>query len=163
MAPRITVTFKPGSHIKADPQAAYEAVEKIRLKNNGDLKPEDVVDAARRPRHVLHNDFEWDDTIAAEKHREERARLIIRSFVVVECERQVPEYRAYEIRVRPADDASQTKSRKVYGRTEDIMADPDDRRELLESALRDLRNFRRRYAQLQELAALMPIIDDLLG
>lgn len=45
----------------------------------GRLDPEDVVEAARDPESVLHNDFEWDDTEAARQHRLNQARRVIRS------------------------------------------------------------------------------------
>lgn len=41
------------------------------------LEPKRVVDAARDPSHPLHKYFEWDDSVAAEQHREYQARRLI--------------------------------------------------------------------------------------
>jgi hypothetical protein len=57
---------------------------------SGRLRPQDVVEAARNPESVLHEHFEWDDDLAAESHRVNQARELIRSvavnFVVREVE-----------------------------------------------------------------------------
>ena len=58
-------------------------LEKIQLANGGVLSPVAVVDHARNTNHPLHNRFEWDDTKAAELHRIEQARGIIRAVVTV--------------------------------------------------------------------------------
>lgn len=43
----------------------------------GRITPKRLVEAAREESHVFHSKFEWDDSIAAEKHREATARSII--------------------------------------------------------------------------------------
>jgi hypothetical protein len=43
------------------------------------LSPELVLDAARDEDHPLHASFEWDDSVAAEKYREEQAGRMIRA------------------------------------------------------------------------------------
>ena len=63
---------------KADPQVIGEALEKIRTSHGDRLKPEDVVAAARPKSNPLHKHFEWDDSKAAEAHRANQARAIIR-------------------------------------------------------------------------------------
>ena len=50
-----------------------------RLFREGLLRPADVVEAARDPESPLHTHFEWDDTAAAAKWREEQARQLIRN------------------------------------------------------------------------------------
>lgn len=62
--------------------AKESALESIRLRNpDGLLLPADVVQEARNPNHVLHSDFLWDDSAAAEQHRLSQARRLIRVFV----------------------------------------------------------------------------------
>lgn len=48
----------------------------------GRLTPKAVVRAAANPRNPLHSHFEWDDTKAAQEHRLEQARHLIRSVEV---------------------------------------------------------------------------------
>jgi hypothetical protein len=50
--------------------------------NNGLITPSGVVDAARALNHPLHEHFEWNDSIAAERHREAQARALIRSVTI---------------------------------------------------------------------------------
>lgn len=65
--------------------AKDEVIKKVLmdLEREGRLSPYDVVDAARDPTHVLHNHFEWDDTVAAERFRLSQARRLIRSIELV--------------------------------------------------------------------------------
>jgi hypothetical protein len=50
--------------------------------------------------------------------------------------------------------------RKVYRTTEDILSDPVTRAEFLSKALSELSAFRRRYANLSELATVFATIDN---
>lgn len=49
----------------------------------GRLTPGLVVDDASSPDSPLHSHFEWDDSIAAQRHREDQARSLIRSVQIV--------------------------------------------------------------------------------
>lgn len=51
--------------------------------SKGNVRPVDVIEAARDPKSALHKDFEWDDTKAAHKHRLETARKLIREVKLV--------------------------------------------------------------------------------
>lgn len=46
--------------------------------DNGNIRPEDLVEIARSPNHILHPFFEWNDLEAAAQHRLDRARQLIR-------------------------------------------------------------------------------------
>lgn len=161
MSKKLEVSWKPGSKYTVNPEQAYDAVEKIRQKNNGDVLPEHVVAAAKSKRHVLHSEFEWDDTVAATEHRMEQARKLLRSLVVVRDEivSERPQ-RAYEVvRNKPT---TEDRPRNVYRKMEDIMADPDTRAELLGRALKELVRIRNQFRDLQELAVVMRAIDETL-
>jgi hypothetical protein len=49
------------------------------LERRGLLQPFDVVEAARDPGSPLHDSFEWNDSVAAERYRLEQARRLIRT------------------------------------------------------------------------------------
>lgn len=49
------------------------------LEVNGRLTPERVLDDAKRPESPLHKHFQWDDQKAAEQHRLDQARDLIRT------------------------------------------------------------------------------------
>jgi hypothetical protein len=64
---------------EAQIKAALIKLEK-RVKAGGlaELRPQDVVDAARDPKHILHDQFTWDDAEAAERYRLMQARELLR-------------------------------------------------------------------------------------
>lgn len=55
------------------------AKELKKLERKGEITSQRVVNAARNESHPLHGCFEWDDTVAGEKWRNEQARRIIRT------------------------------------------------------------------------------------
>ena len=62
-----------------------KTIERIRQleAKDGTLDPRNVLDDARDPESPLHSHFEWDDSKAAEAHRMEQARTLIRSVRLV--------------------------------------------------------------------------------
>ena len=66
-------------------QTAGEELERI-SKEHGEITPPLVVDEARPEESPIHEVFEWDDEVAAEQHREQQARQLIRSIQVVKPE-----------------------------------------------------------------------------
>ena len=60
-----------------DAQAVGDALEHLQG-TEARLTPPVVVAAARAPESPLHVCFEWDDAAAAEKHREQQARDVLR-------------------------------------------------------------------------------------
>ncbi len=64
-------------------EAVLCELEKIRRGEGGLLNPVSVVTFARNPVSSLHGYFEWDDTAAAEQHRLEQARRLIRACIHV--------------------------------------------------------------------------------
>ena len=59
-----------------------KTLKKMIEANGGEITPHQVVEEARNPDHPLHKNFEWDNSIAAEKWRVQQARMMIK--VVVE-------------------------------------------------------------------------------
>ena len=147
--------FRGSSIMPAD--KAFDELEKIRKKNDGELHATDVVEAARSNRHKLHKLFEWDDSVAAEKHRESQARVVIRSIVIERPELQNEETRTYELQKSKTTPRAQS-----YTTTEELMKDPEARAELLQRALGELLAIRRRYHGLQELSIVFRDVDKLL-
>lgn len=124
-------------------------LERIRQKDlEGKLRPKAVVDTARDPAHPLHKQFEWDDSVAAEKHRLDQARNLIRVAVtVLEVENKTVKVRAYQ-------SLSTDRDKGGYRRTVDVMSDDQLRSILLADALAELRSFQARYSRLNELAGV---------
>ena len=63
----MAVTWAKGSVFKADPNIAKDVMDQ--LSAEGRLSPLDLVEASRPEDAPLHNEFEWNDTIAAQKWR----------------------------------------------------------------------------------------------
>jgi hypothetical protein len=80
--------FKNGYRIKGiNAQTAGEELARIE-KHRGELKAPDVVDEARPEDALLHPAFEWDDQVAAELHRQDQARHLIRAVQVIHSDNQ---------------------------------------------------------------------------
>jgi len=65
------------------------ALKEIAKRHDGVLVPNDVVEAARNSDHPLHDEFEWDDGKAAEAHRVDQARSLIKRVKLEVTVRQV--------------------------------------------------------------------------
>ncbi len=146
--------WKPGSTAKVDAQVVGETLEALRVRQNGRLESEDVLDVARDPTSPLHPHFEWDDSIAAEAHRLDQARYLIRS-IEVEVEKAdappVP-IRAFVSVQRDAD--------RSYTSTAHALSQPDLRAQVLAQAWRELEAWRNRHAELVEFARVFATIDE---
>ena len=66
-----------------DAQTAGEELERIRLSNDGRLRPEDVLNSAVDASSPLHGAFTWDDAKAAYEYRLSEARFFIKAVVTV--------------------------------------------------------------------------------
>jgi hypothetical protein len=60
--------------------------------SSGTLTPASLVEVAAAPEHLLHDRFEWDNTLAGHQYRLVQARGLIRSVRVVRDEVSVREY-----------------------------------------------------------------------
>lgn len=65
-----------------DADARVIGPEIERLAVQGKSVPRHIVEAASDPKSPLHNYFEWQDDVAAQKFREHQARLMVASVVV---------------------------------------------------------------------------------
>lgn len=136
--------WRPGTRAKLLPQLTGEELERIRLTNKGILTPTLVVESAAPPESPLHTGFEWDDTQAAQLHREQEARMLMNSLTVV---------------LRDAPDQSPTRAfvsvqignTRSYTHIDVAIRSPDLRAQLLARAQKDFSSWERRYHELEEL------------
>lgn len=136
---------------EAKKEAVAGRLEEIRLKNGGVLRPTDVVGAARDPKSVLHGEFEWDDTVAAERFRIDQARTLISSVsVTVVDETRVLQTVAY---VRDPDAAPHDQG---YVRTVDLR---DDEAKAREALLNEISRAAAYLARVRSLAAGLGLDD----
>lgn len=124
-------------------------LRRIAQENNGVLRVEDVVDAARPTDSILHSKFDWEDSEAAHKWRLHQARNLIN--VVVE-------------KMGPGEEplfthvfVSLTTDRKIgggYRETVDVLHNPDHKSQLLADAFADMKVFEKKYRSLKELSGV---------
>lgn len=153
------VKWKRGFHTKGSARVAFNQLEKIRGKSNGALTPGAVVIAARNKSNPLHTHFEWDDSIAAEKHRIDQSKYLIRSLEVVY--EDAPNINPQRVYVTVTEEKKvDMPARKVYKTIEETLKDPVARDELLGNAIRDALTYRRKYAMLSELANVFHALDE---
>ena len=133
-----------------DAQTAGEELSRI-YDQHGTLEPETIVNESRPEDAPLHDCFEWRDDIAAEKYRQHQAANIVRTIVVIESAEQKPKegVRAF------------VRSNEHYEPIQVTVNDADKMTALLQSALRELAAFRRKYQMLSELAPIFESIEKL--
>jgi hypothetical protein len=142
--------WKDGARFKGDAQVVGEALDRIRETTSG-LTASNVVKAAKPKTSPLHNYFPWNDKEAAQLHREEVARSLIRSITVI---------------ISPQEDAQPVRAFVAIGTTEDkyiptlqVLSQKDLREKMLALALSELRAFESKYKSLQELAPVWRALD----
>lgn len=132
-------------------------LERIRERNGGTLTARAVVDEARDPDHPLHHRFEWDDSVAAERWREDQAARLIRcTYIEMKIEDE-------SLRVRAFSNLSSDRKSEpgTYRATADVLSDAEMSAQLLQDAMWELKAFRRKYATLKALAPVFAVIDSL--
>lgn len=140
----MTYQWKIPGIIPVEAQKAGEELDRIYTKH-GKLEPSDIVEESRNENAPLHPCFEWDDQKAANKYRESQAMLIVRSIVTVQESNESPQ------QVRAFVHVEQSyKPISVVVNSEKQMA------ALLETALSELKAFKRKY---ETLKALSPVFD----
>lgn len=141
-------------------QIVGDTVTSIAEANGGVCSPSLLVEHARNPDSDLHCLFEWDDHLAAEAHRREQARTIVRELRVIERtdagERRV---QAFVHVLRVEDDTL----REGYRLTKLVVRNRDEHQQMLDEAVAQLRGWRSRYARLEALADVFDVVDDVLA
>ena len=152
-----TYSWIPGSRFGKNQDPTVIGTELERLIDNNDqrLIPEKVVETAQNPMSPLHPLFEWDDAKAAQAHRIEQARHLLRSVQVT-----IITNKGQEITTRMTVTSERHKQpgKHYYSTTEYALSNEELRAQVLKQALLELAAFRRRYAELSELAQVFHII-----
>ncbi len=144
-----------GYNYSADASEVGAEIEEIERKN-GTVTTSAVVDAARNEKSVMHNLFEWNDTVAGEKYREHQARQILHALVVIpETNNQT---RAF-VNVVYGSQPGQTGK---YVNLNTATHDPEMMVIILSNAIRELEAIQQKYSTLKELAGVFAEINKLL-
>lgn len=141
--------FKQAARIKADAQVVGELC--LGLQETGGLTPKRLLDASRDESSPLHNEFEWDDSIAAENYREQQASYIIRHLVIKPEDKTKPQVRAF---------VNITGEEKEYQSIEIVLKTPDLREQMLRNAKSEMLAFISKYKNLEELSGVFDAMEE---
>lgn len=151
----VRYAWRPGSRINLDAEKAGKELESIRKDEGGDLTPASVVARARSANSSLHDHFEWNDERAAEQHRLSQAGEIIRSITIDISRSNVEPAKPIRAYV-----SVQQEEGRSYTSTVHAMGSADLRRQVVQSAWKELLAVRRKYEGLEELARVFTAIDE---
>ena len=141
--------WKTGSRHIVSAAVAAEVMDMLAEENR--LNTKELVDVSRPDDAPLHCEFEWDDSIAAEKYREEQAGALIRHLTVrIEANNQEFPTRQYFMVQKEVN---------TYEPITVILKDEDKSAMLLDQAKSELQAFKAKYAGLKELAEVIRAID----
>lgn len=137
-----TIKYKTGADVAG---AVFEELEQT-----VGLTPKSLVDASRAEDAPLHNEFEWRDDVAAEKYREQQARVMI-------CNLSVKVEGAEPVRAF----VSLTTEERKYESIGIVLADKSKKEQLFKIAMAELNSFKKKYADIKAFARLFNEIDRL--
>ena len=133
--------FKTPGFFNVDAQTAGEILEKI-AQTKG-LTPENVVEEARPVSSPIHNDFEWNDALAAEQYRQVQARTLIRNITVIAEENDEPTKAFVSINTREES--------REYLPIKTVLADDDYTEQMMKNAEIEWSHFRQKYSSVKKL------------
>lgn len=139
---------------KVDPMKAGAQLEHIRRYRHI-VTPEAIVEDSKRPDAALNPIFEWNNVVAGRLFRLSQARNVLQSLVIVrEDAPDKPPIRAY-VHLNGDEDADSR-----YEKIQVVMADAELRRQVLQTAWRELQGWRGRYDEYKEFAAIFAAIQE---
>lgn len=143
--------WKAGARQKVPAQVAGELC--AGLAQSGALTAANLVSVSRPEDAPLHGEFEWNDTEAAERWREQQARVLISSITVISADLPASEPVKAFVNV--------LYSQPEYESITAVVRQADKYAALMERALAELQSFQRKYKLLSELAPVFSAIDEL--
>ena len=146
---KMAYVWKSASHIKADANVAGRQCEE--LERTVGLTAKNLLDANRPEDAPLHNEFEWNDEVAAEQFREHQARHIIACLCVAPA--RTTKQREEDIQQRAY---MKIAVEQPYMSITTIVQSEDSYNGMMAIAKRELQAFERKYKMLKELS---PVFD----
>lgn len=133
---------------KVDANEVGKELEKL----GDNLTPDNVLEVAKDESNVMHNMFEWDDTVAGQKYRLWQARNIISNIRVnvISDDSEKRKIRAFVT----------TKKETVFEPIEKVVKDTDRYSILLNNAYRELNYIKYKYDTLAEIQELLKDIPE---
>jgi hypothetical protein len=133
----------------ADPQILGECLADIQKRNDGRLKPQNVVDVARDKSSPLHMHFEWDDKKCGIAHRISQARDLIGCFVMIDDDKKKSTHnQGVAAFISVTDNKGPS-----YRSAQEVMGSVELQKNVLAAAKRELEAFQKRFQSLKGLCA----------
>ena len=133
---------------KTPAQVAGEICEKLEQSEDG-LTPRTLLDASRDVNAPLQDEFEWNDSEAAERYREQQAGAIIRNLYVITAEHSTTENTRAFVNVHHEPKQGNFHNIRV------VMDNEAMREKLFASAKRDMQSFIAKYKTLEVLSGVI--------
>lgn len=137
--------WRTGYNYKASPEIAAKVMTKLAKK--GQLNANSLVEVSRPVSAPLHDDFEWDDTKAADNWRKQQGRNMINSLIMIPEEKDHEDskgpVRAF-FKVEPLSRKEQYESTQVLIRTQ------SGRDAMRDQAQKELVSYRQKYRNILE-------------
>lgn len=152
-------SWKAGTQFPVDAEVAANTIRNLqRTLGKDTITAKELLDESRAVDAPLHSCFEWDDTVAAEKYRLEQSRKLIGSIEITYVKNDTPEHLA---RTRYFFNTVKNAPQKqgAFATIDVVLKNPDYRKQVLSNALIELRNFQRKYNNIQELSGVNKAID----
>jgi len=141
-----------------DANLAGRELERIQTER-GTIEPKVIIEEARPNNSLFHKVFEWDDVKAAESYRVEQAKELVRKLVVVTT--QDTSDKGIETRAYVSVKSEEFGKKPSYIAISRAMSDDDLRKQILQQAINELENFKRKYSNLVEFKKIFEIIDEI--
>lgn len=150
----------PFSDEKADLYG--KELEKIQIRNNGIVTPDEVVHTAKSKSNPLHSYFNWDDKNAAHNYRKTQARRLMRVIVVRESIEddsvEMPAFTSVKVETKTETEVSQV---RVYMPESAIRNDVDLHNQVVMDAYKRLMFWKNRFGTLKEMQPVVNAIEQL--
>ena len=155
MEKRIFKSGKGATFSNEKAQVYGEFLWRLREENGDFLSPETVVEKAKPKASPIHDFFEWDNSVAAEKYRVWQARYLLgRIEVIVQSDGEDDQVRAFHnISVQTDGDEHE----RGYVTLRDVQANADYLEIVLENALDEIKAWQKRYGQYKRLKVFTPL------
>ena len=157
MVEKVEKVWKAGTQIPVKAEVACAAIVDLQKRLGKDsVTARELLDASRDENAPLHNCFEWDDSVAAEKYRLTQARHIISSVeIIIRRESDQPIVTRAFLNVKPP----LPKVEGCFVSSDVVMTTPAYLNQVLKNALSELRAFQKKYQAYQELTGVFKAID----
>jgi hypothetical protein len=152
--------WAPNARMRGDAQLVGRELDMLQRTHGQVLTPRVVVDHARADKSALHKCFTWDDAKAAELHRENEARSIIRSIRII-TDNAIDDPTPHRVFVNI--DGLEGQDEQAYVPMTRVLSDPELFERARRQFLSDLQAFKRRYQEFESLVAPLLEVESVIA